>query len=202
MTRVYGSPDFDIKATSNSGANLSYVVKSVPFQNVITSTSSGKVTIQNAGVAEVIISAPQVTKGVITYLPATKTIKVTIQKATRTISFDKEIYTTKFGPIIAKVTQSGPATTPTYEVVGSAGVVGPILPVDPNNPFEVNVYTIGAVGRATVIKVTAFPGMNFLPASDTAIVKIEQRDLQLLTVMVTVLMMLMTISHILLKHNL
>jgi hypothetical protein len=176
ITRVYGDPDFQVSATTRSGANLSFVVKSVPLQNVITSTSSGKVTIQNAGTAEIIISAPQVTKGVITYLPATKTIKVTIQKATRTISFDKEIYTTKFGSIIAKVTQSGPVNTPTYEVIGSAGVVGPILPVDPSNPFEVNVFTIGAVGRSTVIKVTAFPGMNFLPAFDTAIVKIEQRD--------------------------
>lgn len=173
ITRVYGDPDFNIGATSNSGATLSYSVKF--NSSVITSTTSGKVNIQQAGVAQVIITAPTTTVGNITYLYTTKTINIIIQKADRTISFDKDTYTAngKWAAATAKVTMSGFQSTPTYRVIGPANVVNIIASQNAPLDTEVLIGATNKVGSSTTIEVEVLGGTNYNIARDTAVFEIQ-----------------------------
>jgi hypothetical protein len=175
IIKTYGDPNDNVGATSNSKATLTYSVKPANSP-IISSTSSGEISILQAGTAQIVITAPEITVGQITYLAATKTINVVVQKADRTISFDKDIYVANGanGGAVAKVTMTGFQNTPTYTVIGPAGVVSLIVPQ--NSPLNTEVLITGTkqVGSSTTIEVKVLGGTNYKDATDTAVFEIQQ----------------------------
>jgi len=177
IIKTYGDADFDIGATSTSGATLSYHVK--PHNSpIISRTSSGKISIQQAGTAQIVITAPEITVGPITHLAATKTINIIVQKADRTISFDKNIYTANgaYAAATAKVTMTGFQNTPTYRVIGSANVVNMIVPTNSPLNTEVLITATNKVGSSTIIEVEVLGGTNYKNAKDTAVFEIQKQQ--------------------------
>jgi hypothetical protein len=154
ITKTFGDAAFNLAAVSTSPGALTYsLVSSIPT-SIVTVSTAGLVTISGAGTAT--IKVDQAASG--TFAAASKTITLTINKATRTIN----ITSVSNGPVGTTVSLAYTATP-----ASTAGVWS----VTPGTgSATISGSTLNLVGAGTVnVKVDIAADANYLASSATQV---------------------------------